>query len=63
MAVDLAGLRGRLEGKLADWRGLLSCHVTQTRQMLRKLLPDPIALMPHAECAVLSYRAPLPSAC
>ena len=49
MAVDLDGLRGRLEGKLADWRGLLSRHVTQTRQVLRKLLPNPIVLMPHAD--------------
>jgi hypothetical protein len=49
VAVDLAGLRGRLEGKLVDWRGLLSRHVTQTRQVLRKLLPDPIVLMPHAD--------------
>ena len=49
MAVDLDVLRGRLKGKLADWRGLLSRHVTQTRQVLRKLLPDPIVLMPHAD--------------
>jgi hypothetical protein len=45
--IDLAGIRTRLEGKLADWRGLLRSHVTQARQILRKLLPEPIILTPH----------------
>jgi hypothetical protein len=49
VAVDLVGLKGRLEAKLADWRGLLSRHVTQARQVLRKLLPDPMVLLPHAD--------------
>jgi len=46
-AVDLEGLRARLEAKLADWRGMLRRHIVQTRQILRKLLPDPIVLTPH----------------
>ena len=36
-----------LHHRLKDWQGLLSRHVPQARQILRKLLPHPLVLTPR----------------
>jgi DNA invertase Pin-like site-specific DNA recombinase len=45
-AIHVNAIRAKLEARLADWRTLLRQQVSQTRQMLRKLLDGPVTLTP-----------------
>jgi site-specific DNA recombinase len=40
-------LREELEGKLADWRGVLSRHTPRARQIVKKLLVGPLRFTPR----------------
>ena len=45
--LDVPRLRRDLTDRLEDWQGLLTRHVPQARQILRKLLPHPLVLTPR----------------
>jgi site-specific DNA recombinase len=45
-AIDVNAIRAKLEARLTEWRELLRQQVTQTRQMLRKILDGPVTLTP-----------------
>ena len=45
-SVDPELLERDLLRRLDDWRGLFSRHVPQARQILRKLLPEPLRMTP-----------------
>jgi hypothetical protein len=47
--VDPDVLERELLKRLEDWRGLLSRHVPQARQILRKLLPEPLRFTPSGD--------------
>ncbi len=47
--LDLALLRPKIEGALADWRGLLGRHPQQARQILTKLLAGRLTFTPRLE--------------
>ncbi len=47
--LDRHRLERELKARLADWQGLLSRHVSQTRQILRKLLVGRIRFTPKIE--------------
>jgi hypothetical protein len=44
--IDVKAIRGKVEARLTEWRGLLRQQVTQTRQMLRKILDGPVTMTP-----------------
>jgi len=45
--LDLTRLERDLTARLTEWRGLLSCHTTQARQLLRTLLVGRITFAPE----------------
>ena len=49
VTLSRAEIDARVRVKLADWQGLLSRHVAQGRQILRKLLEGPIVCTPITE--------------
>ena len=47
--IEVPRLQADLRQRLEDWQGLLNRHVPQARQILRKLLTDPLVLTPRLE--------------
>ena len=45
--LDVPRIQRDLRDRLEDWQGLLTRHVPQARQILRKLLPHPLVLTPR----------------
>jgi hypothetical protein len=48
-ALDPARLRADLRARLDDWRGLLTRHIPQARQIIRKLLTSAILFTPTSK--------------
>ena len=46
-ALDLTYLREKLTARLKDWQGLLDGHPALKRQLLKKLIPEKLVLMPN----------------
>jgi hypothetical protein len=55
-SADRAKLHQELAVMLRDWRGLLTRHVAQARQILRKLPKTRIVFHPHDRDGVAGYR-------
>jgi hypothetical protein len=55
-ADDRARIRRELAELLDDWRGLLTQHVTQARQILRKLLTKRVGFVPDTRDGIRGYR-------
>ncbi len=53
--ITLAEVEGKLRGFLADWRGLLTKHVAQARQILRKLIDGRLVFTPKTEAGGQVY--------
>ena len=47
--IDFGALENTLRTKLENWRGLLSRHVAQARQIVRKVLADRLTFTPRTE--------------
>jgi hypothetical protein len=54
-AIDPVKLKADLRERLADWRGLLTRHIPQARQILRKLLTSAITLTPTGQAQPRRY--------
>jgi hypothetical protein len=55
-ADDRARIRGELCELLEDWRGLLTQHVAQARQILRRLLTRRVRFVPETRDGTPGYR-------
>ena len=53
--IKLGEVEGKLRGYLADWRGLLTKHVAQARQILRKLVEGRLVFTPKEDATGQYY--------
>ena len=53
--LDVPRLQRDLRQRLEDWQGLLTRHIPQARQILRKLLPHPLVLTPRLQGKTKQY--------
>jgi site-specific DNA recombinase len=59
LRVDWGTVRAQVTARAEEWRGMLSGHVPQARQLLRKLLVGPILLKPEPEGRRYRFEAKL----